>query len=440
MITRNRMLIENRRQRALLVAYRFDADFSMESRLSWFRATHAAQQYQTTVLCAERESSEAERPELPVGLRVVCLPHNSLERFLSKMPGFFYLAYRLWHGRVYQFAKTMHRERAFSLVHQVSYCGYREPGQCWRLGVPFVWGPVGGTQNFPLRFLSQLDTAGAVKEIIRNGINTLQLRFSRRIRRACSASSSVLSANREVQTALAKSFGVASRCQLETGISKTEGTALLERTVGGPLRILWAGRFESWKALPLLLKALAKLPKSARYQLRILGAGRCERRWKRLAKRLDLARHIEWVGWPPYEARMPHYRWADVFTFTSLRDTSGTGLLESLACGVPIIGLNHQGARDVMDDDCSIRVPVTSPSQAIRDLSRGIYRLDADRAQLQEMSQLALIRAEDFRWDHLGEEMAEIYREVVSDDLSEQKDRERMQSKQQTKIALKAQG
>ena len=56
-----------------------------------------------------------------------------------------------------------------------------------------------------------------------------------------------------------------------------------------------------------------------RYSVRVLGQGPCEGRWRRLADELGVGQHIDWVGWPDHiEAQLPHYRWADVFAFTSL--------------------------------------------------------------------------------------------------------------------------
>src|SRR5690606_34483298 len=134
-----------------------------------------------------------------------------------------------------------------------------------------------------------------------------------------------------------------------------------------PLRILWAGRLQPWKGFPLLLKGLAALPPDVRYSVRVLGQGPCEGRWRRLAEKLGVAQQIDWVGWPDHiEAQLPHYRWADVFAFTSLRDTSGTGLLEALAAGAPLVGLDHQGVADVMTPRCALPIDAASPQSAIQ--------------------------------------------------------------------------
>jgi hypothetical protein len=144
----------------------------------------------------------------------------------------------------------------------------------------------------------------------------------------------------------------------------------------------------------------------------VLGVGGCERRWRRLAERLGIASSIEWCGWGNYSQVLPHYQWADVFAFTSLRDTSGAGLLDALAAGVPIVGVDHQGAADIMTDQCAIRVPVSGPAATIAGFRDAIVSLAHDGELLERLSRGALVRSREFHWDRQGEMMNRVYRQV----------------------------
>lgn len=381
----------------------------MESRLAWQRAKFAAREYDVTVLCARPPIDGEQGGEAAPPAEVRCLPLNRLERLLMKTPGLYYVGYRLWHRRAFQMARRLHAERPFALAHHVSFCGYREPSDGWRLGAPFVWGPVGGTQLFPSRFFGELSRLDAAREWLRNFVNSAQLRFDWRFRRAAAAAVQVFSANQSVATDLERAAGIRSLVQLETGIETSSRPPRPKRDVRTPLRILWSGRLQPWKGLPLLLKGLAELPSDVRYELRILGQGPRESQWRQLAERLGVARHIEWVGWPEYAGQLPHYDWADVFAFTSLRDTSGTGLLEALAAGAPIVGLDHQGAADVMTSRCAIPVDAASPRTAIEGFRWAIARLASDADLLLELSAGAQRRARDYDWERLWESMRKVY-------------------------------
>lgn len=407
------------KHRLLLITHLLDPQRSMESRLSWYRAVQAASHYPTMVVCAE--SSEATLQVLECdfpNLQVLLVPHTRWEQRMIHL-GAFYFAYRSWHRRVLRLVRTIHRTQPFSLVHQVSYCGYREPGECWKLGVPFIWGPIGGTQNFPVKFLTTLGLLCALREAFRNLINYVQIRYSLRVWQALNAAHTALAANYQVQSDFENAHGVQLPVQLETGLDRGSHSKRKLRDEGSPLRILWAGRLECWKALPLLYYALVRLPEGVTYELRVLGDGRLARKWKAQAERLGIARNVQWVGWPPYSGRVEHYEWADVFAFTSLRDTSGTGLLESLAAGVPIVGLNHQGAADIMTPKCAIPIPVESPRQVVDQLGRAILRLATNPQELKELSDNALVRARDFCWDSLAADILEIYADVLAEEIDE---------------------
>ncbi|MEM8944893.1 MAG: glycosyltransferase [Planctomycetota bacterium] len=402
------------RQRVLIVAHCFDADYSMESRLSWLRAKNAARQYDTTVICVEPYADvQCDVNPQVSNLQVITVAHTAMEKRLIDTPFGFYLAYRLWHRRVLRTARELHKQKPFSLVHQVSYCGYREPGYCWKLGVPFVWGPIGGTQDVPWRFLRTFDAMGAAKEAWRSLVNQVQLRFGLRVGRALTTADAVYAANRQARRSFRRARGMEIPCQLETGLERAETKLRELRDMKRPLRVLWAGRLECWKALPLLLRAIARTPDEADIKLRVLGSGTRETRYRQMAEALGIADRVEWVPLPDYNLRDEHYQWADVFAFTSLRDTSGTGLLESLAAGVAIVGVDHQGARDIMTPACAIPIPVRDPEQVIDAFREGLVRVASDPHFLQRLSNGALKRARRFHWDALNSEMMACYGKIL---------------------------
>ena len=159
----------SRRKRVLLTAYWFHPDTGMEARIGWYRAIQAARHWDTWIVFSNVQQLDLllERIEaagVSDSLHLVCLPPSRLERSLTLLPQLFYWSYGLWQRRAQKVARQLHGKTPFDLVHQVSFCGYRQPGHVWKLGVPFVFGPVGGTQNFPWQFLPAVDLAGGIRE------------------------------------------------------------------------------------------------------------------------------------------------------------------------------------------------------------------------------------------------------------------------------------
>ncbi|MDX1927073.1 MAG: glycosyltransferase [Pirellulaceae bacterium] len=404
--------------RLLLVAFACHPDNSMEERNGWNRALQAAEDFDVTVVCSPGTNVQELTARIPFHLsrrlRFVALSAGALGNYCVRKELLFYLGYRIWHGKVLRFAKKLHAQAPFAVTHMVSVCGYREPGYLWMLDCPFVWGPVGGTSNFPLSFLSTVDLCGGLFELARNALNSCQLNLGLRVRRATLRAAAVFAANRSTQRDLQQSTGATLRLELEAGIDYEIGMPKGITSDDRPLRILWVGRLRPWKGFPILLHALAALPKSQQFEVRVVGDGACKVKWMRMAERLGVADKITWFAKPHYRESLYHYEWADVFAFTSLRDTSGTGLLESLAAGVPIVALDHQGAADVLTPTSGIRVPVSNPKQTIAAFSQALSTLANERQLLHELSRGAIERAAFYSWSVREPLMRNCYASVTN--------------------------
>lgn len=420
---------ESTRHRVLIVAFACHPDLNMETRIGWNRAVASAKDYDTTVIhSAEFCSAELARKAQSLGIPASRLKFVAVNSWMLWMPipcdAVYWVGYRNWHNVAVKQAAAIHEQQPFSLVHLVSYCGYREPGQWWKLGIPFIWGPVGGTQNFPNQFLGSISRGSAIREAIRNRMNDWQLCRSQRVRMAAQNAHTLFAASSEAQRDMFRGTGAHCKRLLETAVSPVAPEPCRKLDTKRPFRILWSGRLREWKALPILLEALGQLSSDVPFELRVMGVGSSESRWRKLADHYKIADRVQWMGWPSYTVGLSHYEWADAFAFTSLRDTSGTGLLESLAAGTPIIGLDHQGAHDIMTPQCSLPVSVESPAMAVAGFRNAIQRLASDAELWSRLSEGAVNRARHYSWERLSEEIDSAYQaalqpETVSQDCLE---------------------
>lgn len=408
-----------RRPRVLLLAYACSPVRGSEAGVGWHRALQASAECDTWVVCEEHEFADEIRQYLdghgPLpGLHFIFVPMPRWQWLLARRnSALWYAVLKQWHRQVYRAARGWHAQTGFDLIHQVTFSGYREPSYLWKLGVPFLWGPVGGVQNYPWRFLPSAGLRGALKEGARNLMNSLQLRFSPRVRAAARSAARVLAATTVTQEGFRRAHGIQPEVLLETGLARVSGRARTSASRGDVLRILWSGMLLPNKALHLLIEALARLPGDVRYELRVLGEGPQRERWQHLAARTGVAQHITWLGRRPHQEALRQYDWSDVFVFSSLRDTSGNVVLEALAAGVPVICLDHQGMRDVVTERCGIKVSVIAPQSTIEELAQGIGRLARDVDLWERLSRGAIRRAEELLWSRQGERMMAIYREVL---------------------------
>lgn len=418
----NESCTEGRRARVLQLAYACSPWRGSEPGVGWHRAVEAAKYSDIWVIC---EGVEFEHQVLGhlrdigmiPGLHFRFVRKTRFEQFLAKIPGMYYIAYRLWHRRAFQVAKSLHEEVNFDLVHQVNLCGYREPGKLGQMQLPFIWGPIGGTQNHPWMAIGQAGLRGGIQESIRSIANSLQLRFSRRVRRAATSADLLLVANSTNQSDFERILGKNVPVLCETGSPAVSADAIRDRPrktdVDQRLRLLWAGNLHAFKALTLLIQAISKLPESSRVQLRIVGDGPQHQRWRRMANRLGISHQIEWIGRVRDLEMQTHYTWADVFVFTSLRDTSGNVIFEALASGVPVLAADHQGVGDIVTAECGIKVSLGTPADMATQYRNAIVALATDKTRLERLSAGALRRAAEYAWPEQGERMRDYYRQVL---------------------------
>lgn len=116
-----------------------------------------------------------------------------------------------------------------------------------------------------------------------------------------------------------------------------------------PFRILYAGRFQAQKNIPLLFQQLVQFP-SASYELHLVGDGPLNAHLRALAHGLGIAAAITWHGWLSRSALREVYRSADCLVNPSLYEGMPNVVLEAMACGKPIIASRVAGNDAVVQE------------------------------------------------------------------------------------------
>jgi glycosyltransferase involved in cell wall biosynthesis len=99
--------------------------------------------------------------------------------------------------------------------------------------------------------------------------------------------------------------------------------------------------------------------------------------------------------------------------FTSLRDATGTVVLEALAAGKPVICLDHQGAGEIVTPECGIKVPVTNRRDVARRLCDAIVLLQRNRDLCHALGEGARQRAAKYLWSVEARRIADEYDRIL---------------------------
>ncbi len=162
----------------------------------------------------------------------------------------------------------------------------------------------------------------------------------------------------------------------------------------------------------MLLRALATLGETTSFELDILGHGPMLFAWQAQANAITSANPVRFLGRVDHSEAIAHMHTADLFCFTSLRDTSGTAILEAQAAGVPVICFDHQGAHDMVDSTSGIFIPVTAPSRAVENWAHAIRGLSLDPERLLTLSHGASAKAREFLWSANGDRVNALYHKL----------------------------
>ena len=318
--------------------------------------------------------------------------------------------YLLWQRIAYKKAVELNREVGFDVVHHVSWGTVSAAPLLWKLPVPFVWGPVGGGQSTPPAFRACFGLRWPI-EVIRNARLSL-LRFIPALRMAATKSAVILATNSETGKLFLAMGASRVKSFLDSGVPSTFVCGMTgRRCERETLTLLWAGRMERRKALPLALEALAQV-RDLRVRLIVAGEGEMRKPWERLANDLRIKDRVEFLGKVPWPEMSSLYETADAFVFTSLRDAFGTQVLEAMAHGLPVLTLNHQGTAWFVPDEAGIKVPVTNPRETVTELARGIRSLALSPHRRETMSKAAFEFAQTQTWEKRAQRILQIYQEA----------------------------
>ena len=399
--------------RLLLSAYACRPNAGSEPGVGWNWATHlAARGIDVHVLVAKRNQEPIE-----AGLRVNPVPNLHFTyvpvryEWAKKNEA---VHYALWQAAALKAANELSTRFDFQVVHHVTYASIHVPSQLWRLGIPVVFGPVGGGQTAPVSMLKYFGPEKS-RENLRSSV-TKALRFSPLHRHWLRRMSFVLAANQDTLD-IVRALGCKNTSLMCDTAIPTDYFAEGPRNLGerrGALKLLWVGRMLARKALPLALDALKAVHQDV--TLTIAGDGMDPEQLHQMIRDRDLQNRVFWQGHRlTFQELRTAYAGHDAMLFTSLRDSFGSQLLEALAMGLPIITLDLHGAHDFVPDGASVKVPVGNPAETVRNLAGAIEEyasLSAERKN--EMSVHAWTFAKTVSWSTRAEMAEGLYREVLS--------------------------
>lgn len=183
-----------------------------------------------------------------------------------------------------------------------------------------------------------------------------------------------------------------------------EARAALKKQLGlqdGPL-LLSVGNLIELKGHHLTLQALQHFPTAT---LLIAGEGPLDSELREQAKSLGVGSQVHFLGPVPHDQLPRYFSAADASVLASSREGMPNVVLESLACGTPVVACDVGGVREVVAEPVAGRVVSTRTPEALAD---GI----ADLLHVHPSRDAVRAYAQRFSWDETTAGQLTLFRRI----------------------------
>lgn len=311
----------------------------------------------------------------------------------------FYYAYQIWQKQAYKKTKELIDNEHFDLIHYVGMIGYREPGYLWKLGLPYIWGPISGANNSPVALMGNMPLSGRLKHKFRTLANTFQLRYSTRLKRALAKTDILLTSTSENQRIFKEVHSKDSICLPENGIIGEININEDKFTNPKKYNFIVVGRLDARKSVNIFLEAIILVKHKELLHVDIVGSGPLKKVWQKYAKDNGIGNLITWHGQLPREKAIQMYQSAHLHVITSISEGNPTTIWEAMSFGVPTLSFNHCGMHDTLRDGAGILVPI-APTYAenVKRIANAVDKVLAAPDCLKQLAFATLQRAEEYTW------------------------------------------
>ena len=407
-----------KRLRILLSAYACEPNKGSEPGVGWNWALHLSEKFDVFVITRLNNKTSIEDYIAKHTNKHLHFYFYDCAEYMLKvkhLPNGVFIYYKKWQKEILTIARKIVIEEKIDIIHHITFNEFRTPGKLYKINVPFVWGPIGGGQFYRSVFKkAYIHKRNIVKEIIRNIINYIYIYFSRDIHNAIKSAAAILIADQSTEKIMPSSRNYVRLLETAYNTERNQ-IKVYSQSMSDTIKLLWVGGIWPRKGLKILLDALGQSDFKDFY-LEIIGDGEDRQACERLVKVYGLEDKIHFTGSLSYQDVNGHYDNADVFIFTSLRDTSGNVILEAMSHGLPVITLNHHGAGEIVTNSTGTLIEISDYGTIKKDIMKAIkiYSKDRKLVELQGISARKRIETM-YSWERNMHIISQVYERVMID-------------------------
>lgn len=403
--------------RILYVAYSCLPNKGSEEKIGWNIPLESAKTNQVIVVTKEEHRAVIERYVTEHRIENPKFYYVDLPKFHKKIwKGVAYsIRLNIWHRKAFNIVRQICEDEEVDVIHQITPIEFRSIGKYYKIpNTRFVCGPLGGGEYIPSG-LRRYAVSNFHVECIRRILNSFcKVKYS--MNKQLSKCDYFLFANNETQKYMQNLIGnVGNELFFDNGISESEILEIKSepKSSGEKIVFLTAGRMAYRKGHRLLLDAIKRLPSNVNCEFRFVGDGPEFGKLKKICKKHRLEERVVFTGKISYSEMENEYSRADVFIMPSIRETTGSVLLEAASRAVPVISLKRYGASALFDQDSAYFYSGNKTGDYISSLKDVIIACAENPTDVYSKAQSARQIAFSQTWDKKQAKYNEIYTKVL---------------------------
>lgn len=191
-------------------------------------------------------------------------------------------------------------------------------------------------------------------------------------------------------------------------------TPPLRRNGGGPVKLLFVGRFNAFKNVEKLIEATGRLLEAGvdNFELQLIGEGERRASVERQVLEKGLTRQVHFLGWVDRDSIVEKYRQADVFVTATTWEGMPNTVLEGMACGLPVVATRASGLEELVREGVNGYLVNVNDSAALADRMATLITNPYERQRMSKESRK--IAEQEFAWEYIAEQYVAIYQRIAA--------------------------
>ncbi len=403
-------------KKVLIIAYACEPNKTSEPGVGWRFSQEIASFMDVTVLTRanNRQSIEAAENDLNIKYIYLDLP-KIFTRIKKKVPFGIQIYSRFWQTKAYKEVNRLMKnsEVNFDIVHHLTFGTTKNVPKAYKFNKPFIWGPIGGGDLIPYRFLKKMGVMSHLSEffymLLHTVSNVSPLSYLTR-----NKSSAIIFRTDSTFKRFPKN-GCKNRYLISESALDEAKRASIKKEITNELNVLCVGRIIHGKGYIYALRGFHDFLKSGgNGKLVFLGEGPEEHSLKSYVKKYRLESYVQFKGHIPKEEVEKELINGHLLIHPSFREGGSWAIMEAMSFGLPVICLNTSGPKDMVTNKCGLLIDMVSPNQVSTDIGAGLISFINNKEMYNRMSENAILRIRtEYNWDKRRIQIKRVYEEVL---------------------------